>query len=113
MKIFYNVDVQMMADHDMTDELVSELEQALGFTDTDIDEREEYMLVAIFNSETNPDDLRNDIQALLDEHPEIFYFDVIYRYEGEQITERFVMRNDGTTQNYVGRTVFEEVNDHE
>lgn len=109
MKIFYNVDIQMMADHDMTDELVQELEQALGFTDTDIDEREEYMLVAIFNSETNPDDMRLAIQALLDAHPEIFYFDVIYRYDGEQITERFVMRNDGTTQNYVGRTVFEEV----
>ena len=113
MKIFYNVDVQMMADHDMTDELVQELEQALGFTDTEIDEREEYMLVAIFNSETDPIGMRSAIQALLDAHHEIFYFDVIYRYEGEMITERFVLRNDGTSQNYVGRTVFEEVNDHE
>ena len=111
MKIFYNVDVQMMADHDMTDELVSELEQALGFTDTDIDEREEYMVVAVFASETDPDEMRHQIQALLDAHPEIFYFDVIYRYECEQITERFVMRNDGTTQKFVGRTVFEEVNE--
>ena len=110
MKTFYNVEAQMAAYNYMSEELVNELGQALGFKDTDIDEREWYMFVAVFNSETTPEEMLKDVRRLLDKHPEILYFDVIYRYDGGGITKRFVLRNDGTIQKFIGHIVFEEVN---
>lgn len=108
MKIWYNVEVQMLGENERYPELDAEIGEALGFSERDIDEREIYRLMAMFTSDTTSTDMRRRVTDVLRDHPEIFYIDVIYRYDSENVPDRFVIWGDGRAQEYTGHIVFEE-----
>ena len=113
MTIWYNVEVQMACENERNYDLDEELGWELGFAEADVDEREPYRMTAIYTSEVTPDKIKLDVIKLLHRHPEIYYFDVMFRYDSENVPDRFVVWQDGRVQNYRGRIVFEEAHDHE
>lgn len=108
MKIWYNVEVQMLGECERTYDLDEAIGKALGFEEDDIDEREIYRLTALFVSYMKPTEMRERVTEVLRNHPEVFYIDVIYRYNGENVPDRFVIWQDGRKQEYTGRIIFEE-----
>lgn len=111
MKVWYNIEVQMLGECERTEELDAEIGFNLGFGESDIDEREPYRMTALFaSSDMNPDRMRKYITDLLADHPDIFYIDVIYRYDSDNTPDRFVIWADGRTQEYAGKIIFEERN---
>lgn len=108
MKIWYNVEVQMSADCERTEELDADLGFDLGFGERDIDEREPYRMTALFVSDMQPSKMREYVTDELRTHPGIHYIDVIYRYDSENTPDRFVIWSDGRRQEYTGKIVFEE-----
>lgn len=108
MKVWYNVEVQMLGENEMTDKLADDIIFNLGCRYSDIDEHEIYNMTALFNSNRCPTAMRDHVTSVLREHPEIFYIDVIYRYDSENVPDRFVIWGDGRVQEYTGHIVFEE-----
>ena len=108
MKVFYNIDIQMKQSYEITDDLVSTASKFFGFMKMDIDERETYHLGVTFLSEKSPRTMRDDVKALLRTFLEIFYIDVIYRFDYEMTPDRFVIWWDGKTQEYTGHVTFTE-----
>jgi len=113
MKVWYSIEAQMYADKERNYDLDEAIGSALGFVEEDIDERETYNLTALFSIEKSPSEMRNDVRKVLDEHPEIYYIDVMYRYDCENVPDRFVAWKDGTVKEYIGRIIFEEEKAHE
>lgn len=108
MKVWYNVEVQMLGECERTYDLDEAIGKALGFEEDDIDEREIYRLTALSVSNTKPTEMRERVTDVLRDHPEIFYIDVIYRYDSENVPDRFVIWQDGKRQEYTGKIIFEE-----
>ncbi len=108
MKVWYNVEIQMLGENERTNNLDKEVGRELGFNEEDIDERELYRLTAMFNSNRYPTAMLEHVTKVLRDHPEIFYIDVIYRYDSENVPDRFVIWGDGRKQEYTGHIVFEE-----
>lgn len=108
MKIWYNVEVQMLGECERTYDLDEAIGKALGFEEDDIDEREIYRLTALFVSNMKPTEMCERVTEVLRNHPEVFYIDVIYRYDAENVPDRFVIWQDGRKQEYTGRIIFEE-----
>lgn len=108
MKVWYNVEVQMLGECERTYDLDEAIGKALGFEEDDIDEREIYRVTSLFNSNICPTAMRDRVTNVLRDHPEIFYIDVIYRFDAENVPDRFVIWQDGRKQEYTGRIIFEE-----
>lgn len=108
MKIWYNVEVQMLGECERTEELDADIGFNLGFGERDIDERELYRMTALFVSDIAPMKMREYVTATLQDHPQIYYIDVIYRYDSENTPDRFVIWSDGRRQEYTGKIIFEE-----
>lgn len=107
---YYNIEVQMLGENERCYDLDEEIGWELGFAEDDIDERELYRLTALFTSETNPGKMKLDAIGILQSHPEIFYIDVMFRNEHENVPDRFVVWQDGRIRDYKGKIYFEEVN---
>ena len=108
MKVWYNVEIQMLGENEMTDKLTDDIIFNLGCRYSDIDEREIYNMTTLFNSNMEPSEMRKYVTDLLHEYPQIFYIDVIYRYDSENVPDRFVIWGNGRVQEYTGHIVFEE-----
>ena len=108
MKVWYNVEIQMLGENERYPALDEEIGNALDFVGHDIDERELYSLTALYTSTRKPTEMRKRIRDFLDGHPEIYYIDVIYRWDSENVPDRFVIWQDGRTQEYTGEIVFKE-----
>ena len=108
MKNWYNVEVQMLGECEITDELVEIVAESLGFKETDVDEREIYKLTAVFSSDDPPTVIHNAIEILLDDRPEIFYIDLLYRVSNEMEPRRVTFWQGGKIQTYKTRVIYEE-----
>ena len=109
MRVWYTVEIQMSWGNERNYDLDMAVGQAMGFIEDDIDERETYRMTAIFPSEEIlPMQMRGIVRKVLRDNPTIFYIDVVYRWETENIPDRFVIWHDGHAQEYIGRIVFEE-----
>ena len=109
MKNWYNVEISMTGECEVTDELVETIAESLGFKDTDIDEREVYRLVAIFQSDDAPEAISSSITMLLEDKPEIFYIDLLYRSDNDMLPNRITFWQGGRIQSYQTRVIYEEV----
>lgn len=109
MKNWYNVEISMTGECEVTDELVETVAESIGFKDTDIDEREVYKLVAVFSSDDAPDVIHARISILLENRPEIFYIDLLYRVDDEMLPERITYWQGGNVQTYRTHVIYEEV----
>ena len=103
MQYCYNVEVQMLGECERTYDLDERLGTVLGFSEDDIDEREPYRMTVLFSSETTPRVMRERIVSLLDENPEIFYFDMIHSLG--DLPQRVVIWGDGRVQEYRTRVI--------
>ena len=109
MNTMYNVEIQMLGECERTAVLDEQIGNALGFVESDIDERELYRMTALFNSEDNPGSMKCKMQKFLKEHQEILYMDVIFHESAHDLPQRFVVWGDGKIQNYRTRVIYEEV----
>lgn len=107
---YYNVEIQMTAPYEIDDELLMMIEDKLSTTSAARDEVETYRAVLFFKSDVNPEEIKRRIHVMLgtDLHDNVHYIDVIYRWENEYNSDRFVVWSDGHEQNYTGHMEFEE-----
>ena len=109
MNCYYNVEIQMANNFEMTETLLRQIEISMGAHVTDRDEVETYSAVIFFKSEVKPTEIRTRLKAILAMHADrIHYIDVVYRWEAEMNADRFVLWADGREQDYTGRMYFEE-----
>lgn len=107
--VWYKVEFLMMNGVERDCDLDEYVGYAMGFSEDEIDEREPHRLTAFFRrDDTTPTEMREIVSRVLREHPEIYYIDVIYRFDAENVPDRFVIWNDGEKQEYIGKVVFEE-----
>ena len=114
----YTVDVQTADDNRMTDLLADAVCDGLDFYREDIDERNEYNLIATFVSDITPETMRLSVSRFMQKHPELFYIDVCYRRLGNHMggrmpdlykaPDRFVIWDDGRVHEYKGHIVYVE-----
>ena len=114
MKVHYNIEIQMAANSEITDEVMETASRAFGFLKTDVDELESYRVTALFTSDIKPSDMKERARKFLvmcsgrSYLKPAYYVDVMYRFEYENIPDRFVIWNDGRVQEYTGHIVFTE-----
>lgn len=110
MRYWYNVEIQMLGECEVTDFLVSDTSESLGFKETDVDEREAYRFTAVFSSDdVSPTAIQASIHALLYDRPEIFYIDLLYKTDAETAPKRITFWQDGRVQRYKTHVIYEEV----
>ena len=109
MKNWYNVEISMTGECEVTDELVETVAESLGFKETDVDEREVYRLVAIFSSDDPPTIIHNAIEILLEDRHDIFYIDLLYRTGDAMEPKRVTFWLGGKIQTYKTHVIYEEV----
>ena len=109
MNVYYNVEIQMIAKHTLTVDLLERILPFIGAKVTDVDEHENHRASIFFKSEDSPtkmhDYVRNVLHAFGDR---VHYIDVIYRWEWELNCDRFVIWSDGCETEYTGHITFEE-----
>lgn len=108
MKIYYSLEVQMAGENRMSDAVVESASLAFRFGKYDIDEKEEFSLNVLFPCEIKPSDMKTRVRSFLADNPTVHYVDVMYRYEYAMVPDRFVIWQDGRTQEYTGFIDFRE-----
>lgn len=108
MRVYYNAEIRMDAEHTVTDGVMEKFSHHLDFNKTDVDEREETFASALFVSNIRPTEMRGRVRALLAECPGIYHADVMYRFETEMVPDRFVAWQGGKMQEYTGYIEFRE-----
>ena len=110
MKVFYSIEIQMCAGHEVTDDLMEVASYAFQFLKKDVDEKELYRVTALFSNEIKPTEMRERARRFLHLHKDVYYVDVIYRFEHEMVPDRFVRWQNGDIQEYTGHVEFREEN---
>jgi len=108
MKYWYNVEIQTLNDHELTDELLEIAAESIGFTATDVDERELFRMTAVFRLDDSPENVLRSIQMLLDDRDEIYYADVLYRSDLDMAPTRVTLWKDNR-MDYKTHVIYEEV----
>lgn len=108
MKVFYSIDIQMIGAYEVTGAVLETASHLIGFEKKDIDELETYHVQASFGSNVLPSTMHDYVRSLLTALPEIFYVDVIFRFKYAMHPDRFVIWQDGKTQEYTGHITFTE-----
>lgn len=108
MKYFYNVEVEMLGECELTDWLVNDIAESLGFKETDVDEREVYKMTAVFSSDTPMSAIHDSIILLLRDKPELFYVDLLCRYSDSMLPNRVTFWQGGNIQTYKTHVIYEE-----
>ena len=109
MDVYYNVEIQMSGTNEVTEELLTKIEQFLGADSTDVDECETYRAVLFFKSPVKTLDMFKRLRELMYEAKDVVhYIDVIYRWETEMYCDRFVIWDDGNEKEYTGDIIFTE-----
>lgn len=108
MKNWYNIEVQMFGGYEMTERLVDEIANALGFSRNDVDEYETYKVVAIFQSDVNTDEMQTAVAKLLESKGTIAYIDMLYRRSDAMLPVRITFWQSGRVQTYKTHVIFDE-----
>ena len=108
MKVFYNAEIQML-DGFKPDAFVMEPASSLmNFLKKDVDELDDTHASILFDNHIMPTEMKSRVRNLLTTCPTIHYVDVMYRFEFENVPDRFVIWSDGKSQDYTGHIVFTE-----
>ena len=113
MKTWYNIEVQMLAQCERNYELDQQIGSALGFSEEDIDEREPHKLTVTIDSDVEPITMEHNIWRLLADNYGVYYIDVLYRSEVEELPQRFTVWDSGRIQHYRTHVIYEEVEENE
>lgn len=106
---YYNVEIQMEYPNEATDYVMNRILEALGVSETAVDERETYRAVLFFKSEIAPEQMFIKIRNVLFNNIHgIHYVDTIYRWENEMNSDRYVVWADGSEKHYTGHVIYEE-----
>lgn len=109
MKIFYNVEIQTLGENCIDNSVMEDASRLLRFNKRDIEDEDEYCVRLVYtNSDLSVTEMRERVRALLRLCHSVNYVDVVYRYEGENVPDRFVCWYDGHEQDYTGHIVFTE-----
>ena len=106
MKVFYNINVQMTTT-EVDNTVLESAAHHLGFLKKDV-ETDTYCFNAFYAGEITPVHMRERVRQFLSENTNVYYVDVMYRYEYAMVPDRFVTWQDGSHHEYTGHIEFRE-----
>lgn len=115
MNVYYYIEFQSSGLNVISKEVLLHIENMLGVSGRDIEEREPRRVTFFFKSIVKPSEMRKRMWKILnttrsaDNHECLLhYVDVVYRWDYELNADRFVLWSDGNAQEYTGKMIFEE-----
>ena len=111
MKKYCDITFQMTDADMITEELKDDIMKTMGLTPHNFEEDEGLSAEIVFATEKTTDELCADLDGILARHPNVYYADMVYRFEWEFNSDRVAIWQGGRRCYYRGITTYMEEDD--